>query len=85
MLISDIHRSCFADSYNEGKKTTCPHCGANVINPSANRLLVILRNEGGVLDNYDLGTHLDEESIHDANPELRLTRAFFGFCAAGSY
>ena len=59
----------------------CPSCQQPIHTHS--RLVVTLHTEGGVVHNHDLTEAFEEEAFFDANPELKLQRAFLGFCAEG--
>ncbi|KAL7275950.1 hypothetical protein RUND412_001074 [Rhizina undulata] len=82
------HWSCFADEYSAEDATPetkrkCPNCGKIIVDPVTEKLLVTLRNEGGLQRDVDLGALLDEEEFYDRNPEFKRTRAFLEFCAEG--
>jgi len=75
-------RSCLADYDRESpaNRSVCPTCGAPTLSP-AGLLIVTIRNEGGVTEDFDLGAELDEEAFYDAHPQLKRTRAFLGLMA----
>lgn len=88
--LTHTRRSCFAEEYSSDEATPetkkqCPSCHATITNASSGKLLVTLRNEGGLQTNFDLGAMLDEEEFYDRNPEFKKIRAFLEFCAEGMF
>ncbi|KAF8471256.1 hypothetical protein BDZ91DRAFT_518837 [Kalaharituber pfeilii] len=75
-----FHWSCFSDAYTSGRKTTCPHCEANIIDGRTNKLLVTMRSDRGEQTSYDLGTKLEEQN---SNHELKRMRDFLDLCSTG--
>jgi len=74
--------SCFADYDREAptNRSSCPACGSPTLS-SSGLLIVTIRNEGGVTENFNLGAELDEEAFYDAHPQLKCARAFLGLMA----
>ena len=72
------------DSYT---LTTCPVCGKDIssLSPTTGQqqVLVTVRNEGGVQENFDILPLAQEEAYLRTYPEERRGRAFLGFCAEG--
>ena len=67
----------------QANKSHCPTCKANILDPTTQKLLVTIRNEGGVQEGYDLGALLEEEEFLEKNPLEMQKRAFLEFCAEG--
>jgi hypothetical protein len=66
--------------------TECPHCAQSLETTSANgapQILVTVRNEGGVQENFDILPFLTEEGYLKTFPEERKARAFLEFCKEG--
>ncbi|KAJ1300597.1 hypothetical protein OPQ81_002251 [Rhizoctonia solani] len=90
-----FHWACWAnhESQNPSGRATCPstNCGANTLtypsqagsSSNSGKLLVTLYNEGGVLEQFDLGQALDEERYYDSHPGAKLARAFRSMIAEG--
>ncbi|KAL2435577.1 hypothetical protein ABEF95_005383 [Exophiala dermatitidis] len=77
------HWECFLDAYTI---TQCPHCSKDIssLSPSGSqRVLVTLRNEGGVQEGYDILPAATEEAYLRAYPEERKGHAFLEFCREG--
>lgn len=64
---------------------SCPTCRKDVLTMTeeGEKLLVQVRNEGGVTTNYDLGEEILSELALDSNPHLRRNQAFLTLMAQG--
>lgn len=80
-----IHYDCARDLHAQSRSdiTKCPVCQHSLL--TNGRILVIVRNEGGVTTDFDLGQDLEEQAILQADPELARNEAFLSFCFSGDY
>jgi len=62
----------------------CALCGANVLNEQG-RLIVDVRNEGGLTQGFDLGSEIEEELFLSNNPEIQRKSRFFSLINQGDF
>ncbi|KIX06100.1 uncharacterized protein Z518_04074 [Rhinocladiella mackenziei CBS 650.93] len=77
------HWECFLEAYT---LTECPDCSRDIssLSPSgAQQVLVVLRNEGGIQEGYNILPAACEEAYLRAYPEERKGRAYMEFCREG--
>lgn len=79
-----FHWECLLDAYELDK---CPNCSTSILTTSAEsqRIVVDLKNEGGLQEGIDIFPILKEESYLRAYPEDRKCRAFLEFCREGDH
>lgn len=78
-----LPRECFLEAYTI---TQCPNCTKDISSLSSTgqqQVLCIVRNEGGVQENYDILPSAIEESYLRAYPEERRGHAYLEFCREG--
>lgn len=75
-----LHYDCARDLYGQSSAaiTTCPLCNLSLL--THGRILVTVRNEGGVTEEFDLGQDLEEQQQLEADPILARNEAFLSFC-----
>lgn len=80
-----IHYDCARELYGQSHKsiTQCPLCQKSLL--TNGRVLVKVRNEGGITTDFDLGQDLEEQLILQADPELAKNEAFLSFCFASDH
>jgi len=73
-----FHWSCLQeyDQSEQWDRSTCPCCNGNTLDEQG-RLIVTVRNEGGVTYGFDLGEAFDEERVDETRPlSWKKERAF---------
>lgn len=80
-----IHYDCARELYGQSRSaiTKCPMCQHSLL--TNDRILVIVRNEGGTTMNFDLGQDLEEQLALQSDPELARDEAFLSFCFASDH
>ncbi|KAG9019615.1 hypothetical protein FRB90_012461 [Tulasnella sp. 427] len=79
-----FHWTCYAEWEEDESRGKCPLCGESSLDQRG-RLIVIVRNEGGTTQGFDLGEALDLESEMDAHPQRKRERAFLEMIASKDY
>lgn len=81
-----FHWTCYGEWEEEDKsrRGACPLCGEGALDEGG-RLIVIVRNEGGSTEGFDLGEALDEEMEMEAHPQRKRERAFLDMIASKDY
>ncbi|KZV83350.1 hypothetical protein EXIGLDRAFT_656163 [Exidia glandulosa HHB12029] len=72
------HWQCILDH----PSSICSSCGADARNADG-KLLVTVRNEGGVSEDYDLGAELEEEAFLAGHPHIGRAEAFLALVEQG--
>lgn len=68
-----FHWACLQEKYDDSAaRNTCPFptCGRNVLNEEG-KLLAIIRNEGGITEDFDILEAFDEDKAEVDMPEMQ--------------
>jgi hypothetical protein len=78
-----LHYDCAREAYDAASSniTQCPSCSHPLM--TSGKFIVTVRNEGGVTENFDLGSDLAEQQYLASHPQEALNEAFLSMAFSG--
>ncbi len=77
-----VHYECYREAANiDRARCLASGCGRDIL--THGKLVVTVRNEGGVTCNFDLGTDLEEQRTLEGDPEALANESFLSFMLQG--